>query len=176
MATVFRLHGEPERAAWLLGAADSMRHAYPELEYDYNAWRTFDPELKTLQTALGEGLFSQRWSAGSVAPFPEVIAEALRGLSRTTATAAVHPVSASGEISASQRPRYPDNLSQREVEVLRLLAEGTSNREIAERLVLSERTVERHIANIYARIGVGGRSARAGAAAFALRHGLSAPD
>jgi len=60
-------------------------------------------------------------------------------------------------------------LSARESEVLRLLAEGRSNRGIAETLVLSVRTVEKHIANIYAKIGARGR---VDAASFAVRNGL----
>jgi ATP/maltotriose-dependent transcriptional regulator MalT len=53
----------------------------------------------------------------------------------------------------------PDGLTAREVEVLRLLATGQSNREIADQLVLSERTVARHVANIFVKIGVGSRAA-----------------
>ena len=53
--------------------------------------------------------------------------------------------------------------------MLRLLATGRSNAAIAARLVLSERTVEHHIASIYRKLGVGGRVE---AAAYALRHGL----
>lgn len=52
------------------------------------------------------------------------------------------------------------------------MAEGQSNREIADLLILSERTVERHIANIYEKIGASGRSARAAATAYALTHSL----
>ncbi len=65
--------------------------------------------------------------------------------------------------------RYPDGLTEREVEVLRLLAAGRSNQEIAAALVLSPHTVGRHIANIYAKIDVHGR---AEATAYVLRHGL----
>jgi DNA-binding NarL/FixJ family response regulator len=61
------------------------------------------------------------------------------------------------------------------VDVLRLLAAGKSNQEIAAALVLSERTVERHVADIYRKIGASGRSARAAAAAFALGQGLWSP-
>jgi DNA-binding NarL/FixJ family response regulator len=61
------------------------------------------------------------------------------------------------------------DLSAREVEVLGLLAQGCSNRDIAELLVLSVRTVERHVENIYAKIKVNGR---AQATAYALRHNL----
>ncbi len=64
-------------------------------------------------------------------------------------------------------------LSPREREVLRLLARGRSNDEIAAELVLSVRTVERHVANAYAKIGVSGRSARAAATAWAHAHGIA---
>lgn len=60
-------------------------------------------------------------------------------------------------------------LTRRETEVLGLLAAGQSNQEIADELVLSVRTVERHVANIYTKIDAHGR---AEAAAFALRHGV----
>jgi DNA-binding NarL/FixJ family response regulator len=57
------------------------------------------------------------------------------------------------------------DLTSREVEVLRLVARGCSNEEIASDLSLSTRTVERHLSNIYTRLGLTGKSARAGAAA-----------
>ncbi|HEU5101786.1 MAG TPA: AAA family ATPase, partial [Roseiflexaceae bacterium] len=65
--------------------------------------------------------------------------------------------------------RYPAGLTAREAEVLRLVAAGLTNKEIAAQLVLSVPTVERHIANIYGKIGA---SRRYEAVAFALRHGL----
>ena len=57
----------------------------------------------------------------------------------------------------------------REVEVLRLIARGRSNREIASALVISERTVARHVQNLFAELGV---SSRASASVFAAEHGL----
>jgi len=66
-------------------------------------------------------------------------------------------------------PAYPDGLSQREVEVLRLLAAGRTNQEIADALVLSVRTIENHTASIYAKIGA---RSRAEATAYAFRQGL----
>jgi DNA-binding CsgD family transcriptional regulator len=60
-------------------------------------------------------------------------------------------------------------LSRRELEVLRLVAEGKSNREIATTLVISEHTVARHLQNIYRKLGL---SSRAGATAFAFERGL----
>ena len=66
-------------------------------------------------------------------------------------------------------PAYPDGMTGREAEVLCLIAVGKSNRDIAEELVLSVRTVERHVTNIYAKIGARGR---ADATAYVLRHEL----
>ncbi len=63
--------------------------------------------------------------------------------------------------------KYPSNMTERQWEVLRLLAQGKTNREIAQALVLSERTVQRHIADIYPKIGARNRSE---ATAFAMRH------
>jgi DNA-binding NarL/FixJ family response regulator len=67
----------------------------------------------------------------------------------------------------------PGGLSAREAEVLRLLARGLSNDDIAHDLVLSVRTVERHVANAYAKIGASGRTARAIATAWAHAHGIT---
>jgi len=66
------------------------------------------------------------------------------------------------------RPR-PGGLTKREVEVLRLVAEGRSNHDIANALVLSPKTVERHLSNIFTKLDVPSRTA---AAAYAHEHGL----
>jgi LuxR family transcriptional regulator, maltose regulon positive regulatory protein len=63
----------------------------------------------------------------------------------------------------------PTGLSQREVEVLRLVAQGLSDKEIATRLVLSRHTVHRHIHSILTKLDL---PSRAAAAAYAARHGL----
>ncbi len=68
------------------------------------------------------------------------------------------------------RPAYPGGLTAREVEVLRLLAGGLTNKEIAERLLLSVPTVSRHVATIYNKIDARNR---ADATAYALRHGAA---
>ncbi len=60
----------------------------------------------------------------------------------------------------------------RELEVLKLIAEGKSNEEIAQILFLSVRTVEKHITNIYSKLGVSGKSARAYASSFAIKNKL----
>lgn len=64
-------------------------------------------------------------------------------------------------------------LTDREAEILRSIAQGMSNQEIASALFLSVRTVERHISNIYAKVGAHGKAARAAATAYAHTHGLT---
>ena len=66
-----------------------------------------------------------------------------------------------GVAAAPTRRRGPADLTDREIAVLAVLAEGVRTREIAERLALSEKTVQRHLANIYAKIGVDNRVAAA---------------
>jgi DNA-binding NarL/FixJ family response regulator len=73
------------------------------------------------------------------------------------------------EQRAAAARRSPDGLTQREAEILTLLAQGRSNQEIANSLVVSIRTVERHISNIYLKLGLEGRTARTAAAAHAHR-------
>jgi DNA-binding CsgD family transcriptional regulator len=67
-------------------------------------------------------------------------------------------------------PAHPAGLSAREVEVLRLVAQGMTNPQVAERLYLSPRTVEQHLRSIYNKLGV---STRAAATHFAVTHGLA---
>ena len=70
----------------------------------------------------------------------------------------------------TKAPAPAARLTEREVEILRLVAAGRSDREIAEALVLSARTVSNHVAHILLKPGAENRAA---AAAFALRHGLA---
>jgi HD-GYP domain-containing protein (c-di-GMP phosphodiesterase class II) len=95
-----------------------------------------------------------------------ISAEAAAGRLDPDAVAAVRAAAGHGE--RGRRPR-PGGLTERQVEVLRLVAQGFTNREIGRRLVVSPRTAEHHVQDIYARIGV---STRAGAALFAMEHDL----
>jgi HD-GYP domain-containing protein (c-di-GMP phosphodiesterase class II) len=78
-------------------------------------------------------------------------------------------IQAAGQRPSRSRSPWPQGLSDREVEVLRLVARGLSNRQIAATLVISPRTAEHHVQHVYAKIGV---STRAAAAMFAMEHGL----
>ena len=79
--------------------------------------------------------------------------------------AAGHPV--------KRRREWPAGLTNREVEVLRLLVRGLSNKEIAEQLVISRKTAGSHVEHIYTKLGV---SNRAQASLFAVKHGLMTTD
>lgn len=86
----------------------------------------------------------------------------------------IHQIeSASLAFAANSAEASGPDLTARELEVLSLIAAGKSNQEIAGELVLSIRTVERHISNIYTKIGATGTAARATATAFAHKHNLS---
>jgi HD-GYP domain-containing protein (c-di-GMP phosphodiesterase class II) len=78
---------------------------------------------------------------------------------------------AAGSAPTAARQGYPAGLTEREVEVLRLVAQGRTNREIAAALVITEKTAGHHVEHIYAKAGV---STRVGAALFAMRHDLVA--
>jgi NarL family two-component system response regulator LiaR len=73
----------------------------------------------------------------------------------------------------SERPPTPDPLTEREVEVLRLVARGQSNQEIADQLVISEATVRTHVSNILGKLHLASRTQ---AALYALREGLASLD
>jgi NarL family two-component system response regulator LiaR len=72
-----------------------------------------------------------------------------------------------------QRPPTPEPLSERELEVLRLLAQGKSNREIADQLVITELTVRTHVSNILGKLHLASRTQ---AALYALKEGLASLD
>ena len=74
-----------------------------------------------------------------------------------------------GQPPATRRPARPADLTGREVEVLQLLARGLSNKEIAERLLISRRTAAHHVEHIYTKTGT---TNRALASLFAANHGL----
>jgi HD-GYP domain-containing protein (c-di-GMP phosphodiesterase class II) len=102
----------------------------------------------------------------------EVAAERLRAdaqAGRLDADAAAAVLEAAGHGRTRMRTAAPAGLSEREIEVLRAMAQGLGNREIARQFSISPRTAEHHVQHIYAKIGV---SSRAAAALFAMEHDL----
>lgn len=97
--------------------------------------------------------------------------EANRGRLDPDAVSAV--LAAAGHHVSRARASWPAGLTSREVDVLRLAAQGMSKREISTRLSISPKTVDHHIQHIYTKIGV---STRAGAAIFAMQHDLIQPS
>ena len=101
------------------------------------------------------------------------LTEAAAVVTDEAAAGRLDPEAAAAVIQAAgikaPRKAWPADLTDREVEVLRLTARGLSNKEIAAQLVVSARTVGHHLAHIYDKTG---RRTRAGAAIFAMEHGL----
>ncbi len=99
----------------------------------------------------------------------ETAARTLESETGLDADAVACVLAAANQRAAPALAPRPADLTDREVEVLRLIARGRSNREVAERLVISPKTVGRHVENVYAKIGV---SSRAAAALFAMENRL----
>jgi predicted ATPase/DNA-binding CsgD family transcriptional regulator len=148
--------GEPERAARLLGASERLREtvglalALPERA-------AYERAGAQARDELGDEAFGRAVADGRAFAPREALVEVEDALALRKPASEVSEAAAAG-------------LSPRETEILRLIAAGKSNREIADMLFLSVRTVERHITNLYAKIGARGR---ADATAFALRRGVS---
>ena len=103
---------------------------------------------------------------------PEALIEAIRQVSRGVAS--LHPSIAKkvlDELHNADRQSAPDeSLTQREMEVLRMIAQGYENKEIGEKLVISEATVRTHVSNILGKLHLASRTQ---AALYALREGLA---
>ena len=151
------------------------------------AYATAAVELAAGETekALGHGRESCRLWSDIGSPYEAsrarvLVARALRGLGDEDSAAAELAVARHGFAAVGAAPGVqqvdkllgrarPGGLTEREIEVLRLVAEGRSNPDIARALVLSHKTVERHLSNIFTKLDVPSRTA---AAAYAHEHGL----
>jgi DNA-binding NarL/FixJ family response regulator len=124
----------------------------------------------SIRGALGGLAFARETNTGRALTTADAVALAL-ALAPSAASDRGGPESGSGEDAPlSSRSTAPAGLSPRQREVLRLVAAGQTNREIARILVLSEKTVARHVSNIFDKLDVTTRSA---ATAVALREGLA---
>lgn len=165
--------GAAHRAARLLAAAEGLRAELAVL-LSPSHQATSERTLVAARAALTEAGFAGAWAGGQALLVTEAAAEALQ-LTYTLDPRA-EPASDGSWLSAEPMVVPPIGLTDagltaREVEVLGLLGAGRSNKQIASEFVISIRTVEQHVQNIYAKIGVHRRTE---AVAFALRHGLIA--
>jgi DNA-binding NarL/FixJ family response regulator len=149
--------GQAQRAARLFGAAVALRE---HLGATVVSWEhpARERDLAAVRAALDPAACEAAWAAGAALPLEAVVAEVLADANPTLGALPVpDPADALG-------------LTPREGEVLRLLAQGRSNREIGEALFISPRTVNFHVTNLLAKLEL---DSRAAAAAFAVRHGLA---
>jgi DNA-binding CsgD family transcriptional regulator len=152
--------GVPVQAARLLGAAQALREAI-DSPIPCNALASYGGLVRSVRDCLGESAFNDAWLAGHRLSGEEVITEAGRSLS-----ALVHPDRQAFATGAQSRP----SLTRREHEVLKLVASGHADREIAAALFISRRTASEHVGRILQKLGA---RSRTDAAALAVRLGLA---
>lgn len=148
----------PERAARLFGAADALRAA-AGLSFESVDQTDIERNIARVREHLGDEAFRRAWTAGQAMPFGDVVETALAAPDETedrTGRKAAAPAANRGH----------NGLTPREREVASLVAEGLSNREIATRLVIAERTAEGHVQSIFNKLGF---KSRAQIAAWAAR-------
>jgi len=175
---MFLPEGTPEQMAWYDEL--QLRSATPEM-----AVRLYDALAETEATGLVPRVAAPTLVLHSrgdlVVPFEEG-----RRIAAAVPTARLIPLDSRNHLLLAEEPAWRvflsavreftgrravagpepiEELSAREREVMRLVAEGLSNEDIAERLFLSVRTVERHLSNVYVKLRVSGKAARAAAAA-----------
>jgi predicted ATPase/DNA-binding CsgD family transcriptional regulator len=151
-----------ERAARLLGASQAVWRTSGAKVDETNAYSVFDTRSENaLREALGadvleSDVFETAFAEGASYSFEEAVALAL-GEDAATDGPGEDPPRPSGRGTAR-----PGGLTKREAEIAGLLAEGLTNREIASRLVISQRTVESHVDHVLAKLGMTSRAQVAG--------------
>ncbi len=163
LGCVAAAQGQYTWSALLWGAAENR----PE-SYSVAIPRTIYERMRaTTRAHLGESVFVQNLAEGR-AMTPEQALAAQKTLPTQTAHEAKSPPVVS-PFPTKRAPAYPAGLTAREVEVLRLVAEGLTDAQVAEQLVISLRTVNAHLTSIYQKIHV---SSRGAATRYALEHQL----
>src|SRR5262249_11316173 len=136
LAALAIAQGQLERAARLFGAAETIRASNPAPIWPAERIE-IDRRTQVLRARLLASIHAQLWRDGQTFTIEKAIAYAL----------------ADEAPSREQKPpSRMHGLTERERKVAALIAQGATNRAIAEALVISERTVERHVANIFARL------------------------
>jgi DNA-binding CsgD family transcriptional regulator len=154
--------GRHGQAARLFGAVTGLRAiAGGNWRLPERTW--YERALAGSRTALGDEAFETAFASGRDLSLAEAAAEASAAIE--AATAPPEPIAAPPPVAGNAGVE----LTQREIEVLRLLAAGHSTPEMAELLFISPRTVGTHVANLLAKLGV---DSRAAAVAYAFRHNL----
>jgi predicted ATPase/DNA-binding CsgD family transcriptional regulator/transcriptional regulator with XRE-family HTH domain len=162
LASVAAAQVQPAGAARLFGAAATVQEAtgapLPP------GWRgDYERAMAATRAQLTEEAFARAWAEGrAMTPQQAVAALALAPMPEQDSACAQQPPSRSHGAATS-----PAGLTAREVEVLRLLAQGLSDAHIADKLVISRRTVNAHLRSIYGKLEVSTRSA---ATRYALDH------
>jgi DNA-binding CsgD family transcriptional regulator len=164
VAELASLLGQPEQAARLFGAVEALREA-SNIRLSPLRRAEHDPTVEGIRAQLDEATFAKAWAKGRTMTLEEVLAAP-----GAVMESAPLPPEQPSPSAMQAAPPYPHDLTQREVEVLRLVATGSSNQDIADALVISERTVNSHLVHIFNKLGV---NSRAAAAAFAIRHKLA---
>jgi non-specific serine/threonine protein kinase len=157
LAAIAGMRGHGERAARLFGAAEALREviAVPISPIDRPNYERY---LAAARENTNETTFAAAWATG-------------RSLSVELAVAEAHGVAVDSPVSPHPRSETsPHRLTPRERDVLRLLVEGRSDREIAQALFIGTRTVETHVSNLFTKLGVNSRTE---VAAVAVRRGLA---
>jgi DNA-binding NarL/FixJ family response regulator len=121
----------------------------------------YERSLAATRSHLGERAFAWAWAEGRTMTLHQVLA----ALTKMPMTVLAEPLSA----PLATIPTYPNGLTAREVEVLRLVAQGLTDVQVADQLVLSRYTVSTHLHSIYNKLEV---TSRAAATRFAVEHHL----
>lgn len=155
---------QPHRAITFLSAANVLRAGDGFTNPVGMEQPLYHQVLDTAREQLGEERFAMLWARGQMITPAEALA------AEGDASAALPPAGVASTVpEAPDVGVYPDGLTAREVDVLRLLAAGLTNKQIAQRLVMSPHTVNIHVQSIYSKVDVHTRSA---ATHYAMTHGL----
>jgi predicted ATPase/DNA-binding CsgD family transcriptional regulator len=164
LAEVAVAQGQPEWAAHVLGAAALLREALGVSPPPYYLAK-YERTVATTRAQLGEERFAAAWAEGRETTLEQVLGEQ----SHATAPVQASPTISQPAGTEAPPPTSPDELTPREVEVLRLVASGLSNAQMAEQLIISPRTVHAHVRSIYSKLAITSRSA---ATRYAIDHKL----